>query len=101
MLTLALCVLLLLLLLLVVAERVFLVFRGEKRLFGTSRTRVGCFVHSFSVNVYVSVSSCVIQHVFRPRLSTALNAHGTNASPGGLCGAHTNETFSCWCGYKS
>ena len=40
---------------------------------------------------------CVIQHRNRPLRSTILNAHGTNASPDGLCtSTHTNEAFSCW-----
>ena len=32
--------------------------------------------------------------------TSILNAHGTNASPDGLCTrTHTNEAFSCWfCG---
>ena len=37
----------------------------------------------------------VVEHFFRPRLFTALNAHGTNASPSGLCPrTHNRETFS-------
>ena len=44
----------------------------------------------------------MIQHFFRPRLTTALNAHRASSSPGGLCArTHTNETFSYWCGDKS
>ena len=40
---------------------------------------------------------CIIQHRNRPLRSTALNAHGTNGSPDGLCTrTHTNEAFSCW-----
>ena len=40
---------------------------------------------------------CVIQHRNSPLRSTILNAHGTNASPDGLCTrTHTNEAFSCW-----
>ena len=40
---------------------------------------------------------CVIQHRNWPLSSTILNAHGTNASPDGLCTrTHTNEAFSCW-----
>ena len=40
---------------------------------------------------------CVIQHRNWPLRSTILIAHGTNASPDGLCTrAHTNEAFSCW-----
>ena len=43
---------------------------------------------------------CVIRHRNWPRRSTILNAHGTNASPDGLCTrTYTNEPFSCWfCG---
>ena len=34
--------------------------------------------------------------------AAALNAHGTNASPGGLSArTHIHEIFSCWCGCKS
>ena len=40
---------------------------------------------------------CVIEHRNWPLRSTILNAHGTNASPDGLCTrTHTNEAFSCW-----
>ena len=39
----------------------------------------------------------VIQHRNGPLRLTILNAHGTNASPDGLCPrTHTNEAFSCW-----
>ena len=39
----------------------------------------------------------VIQHRNWPLRSTILNAHGTNASPDGLCTrTHTKEAFSCW-----
>ena len=39
---------------------------------------------------------CVIQHRNWPLRSTMLNAHGTNASPDGLCThTQTNEAFSC------
>ena len=45
----------------------------------------------------LSVCMCVIQHRNWPIRSTILNAHGTNASPDGLCTrTHTNEAFSCW-----
>ena len=41
--------------------------------------------------------TCVIQHRNWPLRSTILNAHGTNASPDGLCTrTHTNEAFSGW-----
>ena len=40
---------------------------------------------------------CVIQHRNCPLRTTILNAHGTNASPDGLCTCtHTSEAFSCW-----
>ena len=39
---------------------------------------------------------CVIQHRDWPLRSTILNAHGTNASPDGLCTRTRNEVFSCW-----
>ena len=53
---------------------------------------------SFFLCVYV----CVIQHRNRPLRSTPLNAHGTNASPDGLCASTpTNEAFSCWSCCKS
>ena len=48
---------------------------------------------------YVCVRGClcVIQHRNCPLRSTILNAHGTNASPDGLCTrTHTNEAFSSW-----
>ena len=40
---------------------------------------------------------CVIQHRTWPLRSTILNAHGTKASPDGLC-THTyiDKAFSCW-----
>ena len=40
---------------------------------------------------------CVNQHRNWPLRSTILNAHGTHASPDGLCTrTHTNDAFSCW-----
>ena len=46
-------------------------------------------------DVYLFI--CVIQHRNWPLRSTILNAHGTNASPDGLCTrTRTNEAFSCW-----
>ena len=40
---------------------------------------------------------CVIQHRNSPLRSTILNAHGTNASPDGLCTCtHTKKAFSSW-----
>ena len=39
----------------------------------------------------------MIQHRNWPLRPTILNAHGTNASPDGLCTrTHANEAFSCW-----
>ena len=61
-------------------------------------TRVGCLVLSFSV-----MCACGCRHgstVFRLRLSTALNAHGTNFSPGGNS-ARTHEIISFWYGVSS
>ena len=58
----------------------------------------GLFI--FSISAFLSV----IQHRFRLHRSTALNAHGTNASPDGLCAhAHTstNKAFPCSCCSKS
>ena len=47
--------------------------------------------------MYVCLFVCVIQHRNWPHRSTILNAHGTNASPDGLCTrTHTDEAFSCW-----
>ena len=41
-------------------------------------------------------------HFFPSRLSTALNAQGTIASPGGRrARAHTHTDETCWCGGKS
>ena len=46
---------------------------------------------------FCSRDVCLIQHRNWPLWSTILNAHGTNASPDGLCTrTHTNEAFSCW-----
>ena len=58
--------------------------RRKKPLHDGSYTRVGCLAWSFSVCVCI----IKIQPLLRPRLTTALNAHGANSSPGGLC-AHT------------
>ena len=45
---------------------------------------------------------CIRQHRNRPLRSTAFNAHGTNASPDGLCArTNNNEAFSCWSCCKS
>ena len=52
---------------------------------------------TFSACVYV----CVSQHFSRPRLSTALNVHGTKANPDGSC-ARTNDSrfFTSWFRYE-
>ena len=79
-------------------ERLFflLVSKEIKPLHIGSHTRVGCLVLSVSVGVCHHDST-----FFRPRLTTALNAHGTNSSPGGLCArTHTRGSFLCWCGGK-
>ena len=48
-------------------------------------------------NHFLVPGMSVIQHRNWPLRSTILNAHGTNASPDGLCTrTHTNEAFSCW-----
>ena len=45
---------------------------------------------------------CIRQHRHWPLRSTAFNAHGTNASPDGLCArTNNNEAFSCWSCCKS
>ena len=71
-------------------EPFYSVFQGELPL---RRTRVGCLARSFYVYVchccVTAVSSCVIQHCFRPRLPPALNAHDTNASPNQMGSVHT------------
>ena len=71
--------------------------KEKKPLPNGSDTRVGCLALGFSVPVCM----CVIQHCFGSRLTTALDAHITNSSPGGHCArTHTKYTFSCWCGGK-
>ena len=52
--------------------------------------------------MFVFSFTCMIQHRNWPLRSTILNAHGTHASPDGLCTrTHTNEAFSCWFCCKS
>ena len=74
--------------------RPFFAYR-QKSFFIAGRTSIGCQKNKtkyFSVCVFI----CVIQHRNWPLRSTILNAHGTNASPDGLCTrTHTNEAFSC------
>ena len=81
----------------VIIMRPFFAFRQKSR-FLAGRTSVGCQklkLKSFFCTRDVCL--CVIQHLNWPLTSTILNAHGTNASPDGLCTrTHTNEAFSCW-----
>ena len=46
-----------------------------------------------------SVSMCIIQHRNRPLKSTALNAHGTDASADGLCARTHTLTKPCRAGF--
>ena len=81
------------------AKRVYfsLVFQGKKSLFTTGRTSIGCQKQKTKHYSVPRMFVCVIRHRNWPLRSTILNAHGTNASPGGLCTrTHTNEAFSCW-----
>ena len=58
----------------------------------------GSYEHRVPKNktLFCTRDVCVIQHRNWPLRSTILNAHGTNASPDGLCTrTHTNEAFSC------
>ena len=59
-------------------------------------TRVGCLVLSFSVCLCAGVFVCHHDSTFFcPRLATALDAHGTNPSPGGLCArTHTKNKLA-------
>ena len=78
--------------------RPFFAFR-QKSLFIAGRTSIGCQKNKqkFSCTRDVYLFICVIQHRNWPLRSTMLNAHGTNASPDGLCTrTHTNVAFSCW-----
>ena len=79
--------------------RPFFAFR-QKSLFLAGRTSIGCQklgLKSFFCTRDLCLCLCVIQHRNWPLTSTILNAHGTNASPDGLCTrTHTNEAFSCW-----
>ena len=104
MLTQASCVLLLLLLLLLLVAETGSCFPRKNCLIDTSHTRVGCLVHSSSVSVRVIayIIACDSAFFSATFVHCALNAHGNNASPDGLCArAHTNETFSCGCGCKT
>ena len=57
----------------------------------------GSYEHRVPKKQNKTFSVCLIQHRNWPLRSTILNAHGTNASPDGLCTrTHTNEAFSCW-----
>ena len=71
--------------------------KGTKSLFITGRTSIGCQKLKKKHYSVPGMFVCVIQHRNWPLRSTILNAHGTNASPDGLCTrTHTNEAFSCW-----
>ena len=73
--------------------------KETKSLFITGRTSIGCQKQKTK---HYSRCMCVMQHRNWPLRSTILNAHGTNASPDGLCTrTHTNEAFSCWFCCKS
>ena len=65
-----------------------------KTLFITGRTSIGC--QKYKTNHFSVPGMSMIQHRNWSLRSTILNAHGTNASPDGLCTrTHTNEAFSC------
>ena len=75
--------------------RPFFAFR-QKSLFIAGRTRMRRVPKIKNKNIFL-YQGCVIQHRNWTLRSTILNAHGTNASPDGLCTrTHTNESFSCW-----
>ena len=82
--------------------------KGKKPFHIGSYTRAGCLERLslfVSVCVYVCVSQvcvCVSQHFFRPRLSTALNVHGTKASlDGSRARTNNRQLFSTWFCCKS
>ena len=80
--------------------RTFFAFR-QKSLFITGRTSIRCQkqrTKRYSVPyVHVFVCMFVWFNIVIGHLGRILNAHGTNASPDGLCTrTHTNEAFSCW-----
>ena len=67
------------------------------RAFFCTRDVCVCLCVCVFVRLCVCVIVGVIQHRYWPLRSTILNAHGTNASPDGLCTrTHTKEAFSCW-----
>ena len=77
----------------------FLFFQGKNHI--GSHTRVGC-LERLSMFVCVCVYVCVSQHFFRPRLSTALNVHGSKASSDGSRARTNNgQLFSNWFRSKS
>ena len=83
----------------VLIMRPFFAFRQKKPLHnGSYEHRVPKIQNqTFFSTRDVCLFICVIQHRNWPLRSTILNAHGTNASPDGLCTrTHTNEAFSCW-----
>ena len=68
----------------------------QKSLFIAGRTSMRRVPKIKNKNIFL-YQGCLIQHRNWPLRSTILNAHGTNASPDGLCTrTHTNEAFSCW-----
>ena len=74
----------------------------QKSLSIAGRTSIGCqkkntHTHTFFCAMDIYLFFCVIQHRNWQLRSAILNAHGTNASPDGLCTrTHTNEPFSWW-----
>ena len=81
------------------ASLFFLGFPREKKPLhnGSYEHRVPKIKNKTFFCIYVCVVVCVFQHRNWPLRSTILNAHGTNASPDGLCTrTHTNEAFSSW-----
>ena len=76
-------------------------FQGKKPLLVGLYTRVGC-LERLSLFVRVCVYVCVSQRSFRPRLSTAINVHGTKASPNGSRARTKNrQLFWNWFRCKS
>ena len=77
------------------------VSKGHKPLLVGLYTRVGC-LERLSLFVRVCVYVCVSQRSFRPRLSTAINVHGTKASPNGSRARTKNrQLFWNWFRCKS
>ena len=75
--------------------RPFFVFRQKKPLHSGPYEHRVPKIKNLNLFLYPR-DVCVIQHRNWPLRSTILNAHGTNASPDGLCTrTHTNEACSC------